>query len=125
MNAILPRKIPKAPKRASRWRSQAHTTFVRSFACAMCGSTTNIEAAHVRMGSGAGIGQKPDDWRTVPLCGGRDGCHALQHRGGEPSFWNEYEVVHEQSVDQLIAELIKASPKRHEIERVMKERADG
>ena len=120
---MLPRRIPKATKRASRWRSQAHTAFVRGFACAMCGSTTNIEAAHVRMGSGAGISQKPDDWRTAPLCAGLHsnadgmlGCHNRQHIVGEPIFWGEYEAAHGQSVEQLLDELIKASPKRREIE---------
>lgn len=126
---MLPRRIPKAPKRASRWRSQAHLSFIRSFACAFCGSTTNIEAAHVRMGSGAGIGQKPDDWRGVPLCAGPYadidgmlGCHNRQHVIGEPLFWQQYQERTGQGVEQLIAELIKASPKRCEIEESMRER---
>lgn len=120
---MLPRRIPKAPKRASRWRSQAHLGFVRGFACAVCGSTTNVEAAHVRIGSGAGIGQKPDDWRAVPLCAGPHsnnlgqlGCHNRQHIVGEPHFWADYQTIHGQTVEQLIAELIKASPRRREIE---------
>lgn len=122
MNAILPRRIPKPTKRATRWRSQAHSAFIRSFACCNCGSTVNIQAAHVRMGSGAGIGQKPDDFRMVPLCGGGlgcDGCHQLQHQVGEETFWNGRDV------EALIGAFIKASPKRAEIERVMKERENG
>ena len=122
---MLPRRIPKEPKRESRWRSPAHTSFVRGFACAMCGSTTNIEAAHVRMGSGAGMGQKPDDWRTVPLCAGPNanelqqlGCHDRQHIIGEPAFWHQYIKRHGQSVEQLIEELIAASPKRRDIEAI-------
>lgn len=127
----LPARLPKKQKRASRWRSQAHTKYVRGFACAMCGSFTNVEAAHVRLGTNTGIGQKPDDWRTVPLCAGPHsnidghlGCHNIQHLRGEASFWEAYEVSHDQTVERLIAELIKASPKRHEIERIMKERAN-
>jgi hypothetical protein len=119
---MLPRRIPKAPKRASRWRSQAHCNHVRGFACAMCGSTAGIEVAHVRIGSGAGIGQKPDDWNTVPLCGGAEGCHTQQHRMGEQTFWLHYRVIHGQTVDQLMSELIKASPRKHEIEQVQRER---
>jgi hypothetical protein len=118
----LPQRIPKPKKRASRWRSQAHCNFVRSHACSKCGSTVNIEVAHVRLGSGAGIGQKPDDWRTVSLCGRKAealGCHELQHMKGEATFWRGTDV------ERLIAEFIKASPKRHEIERIQKERADG
>jgi hypothetical protein len=86
----------------------------------------NIEAAHVRLGSGAGIGQKPDDWRAVSLCAGPHsnadgqlGCHNRQHIVGEETFWNGRDV------EALIAAFIKASPKRAEIERVMKGRENG
>lgn len=119
---MLPRRIPKEAKRASRWKSQAHCNHVRGFACSNCGSTAGIEVAHVRIGSGAGVGQKPDDWRTVSLCGGVKGCHALQHQIGEVSFWSAYNLRHGQTVEQLIAEFIKASPKRREIEETMRER---
>ncbi len=129
---MLPRRLPKPAKRASRWRSQAHTAFVRGFACAMCGSATNIAAAHYRLGSGAGGAQRPDDWLTTPLCDGpfsnvdgQLGCHNRQHIIGEETFWREYEQRHGQTVHQLLAELIKASPKRAEIERVQKERENG
>lgn len=119
---MLLRKIPKPAKRSSRWRSQAHLNHVRSHACVYCGTTAPIEAAHVRIGSGAGIGQKPDDWRCVPLC--RD-CHAQQHRFGEPNFWCDYEGLHGHTVEDVIAELIKTSPKRADIEREQKERNSG
>jgi hypothetical protein len=79
----------------------------------MCGDMTAIEAAHVRLGSGAGLGQKPDDFRTVSLC---KFCHKRQHFNGEETFWRGRDV------EALIAAFIKASPKRQEIERVMKER---
>jgi hypothetical protein len=116
---MLPPRIPKKPKRASRWRSQAHLNFVRGHACCRCGGTANIQAAHVRLGSGAGLGQKPDDWRAVSLCGSSgvfSGCHQLQHRIGEESFWMARDP------EALIAAFIKASPKRREIEEAMKER---
>jgi hypothetical protein len=74
-----------------------------------------IEVAHVRKGSGAGVGQKPDDWRTVSLCGG---CHARQHRVGEETFWASEGI----DAEALIAAFIKASPKRQEIEQVQRER---
>jgi len=115
----LPPRIPKKSKRASRWRSQAHAAFVRSFACSVCGATAPIEFAHVRIGSGAGMGQRPDDWSAVSLCGGPDGCHARQHREGERTFWRGRDV------EALIEAFIAASPKRTEIERVRRERANG
>ena len=79
-----------------------------------------VEVAHVRLGSGAGIGQKPDDWRTVSLC---VACHRLsgpsQHNVGERTFWKGVDL------EALIDAFIKASPKRQEIERVQRERSNG
>jgi hypothetical protein len=79
-----------------------------------------IEVAHVRLGSGAGFGQKPDDFLTVSLC--RE-CHRTgpksQHTIGEPAFWRG------KPLGALIEAFIKASPKRHEIERIRKERDHG
>lgn len=117
----LPRKIPKKAKRASRWVSLRHRTFVASYACCKCGSMKSVEAAHVRIGSGAGGGQKPDDWRTVSLC---FACHRgpradAQHAMGERSFWAGIDY------ERLIAEFIQASPLRREILTAQAERALG
>lgn len=109
----LPPRLSKKPKRSTRWRSQAHLNFVRGFACAIADCDGKpIEAAHVRMGSGAGIGQKPDDWRVVSLCREH---HAEQHRVGEQTFWAGFDV------EALIDAFCKASPKAREI----KEARDG
>lgn len=62
------------------------------------------------------MGQKPDDWNVVSLC--RD-HHAEQHRIGEETFWKRYSL---RGPGEFIAEFIKASPKRQEIERVQRER---
>jgi hypothetical protein len=110
---MLPRRIPKPPKRASRWRSQAHCNFVRGFACSSCDSLEAIEVAHVRLGSGAGMGQKPDDWRTVSLC---KPCHQMQHNVGEPTFWKGKDV------EALVDAFCKASPKAREIADAKRER---
>ena len=131
---MLPRKIPKAPKRSSRWRSQAHCNFVRGHACSVCDSTAGIEVAHVRLGSGAGMGQKPDDWRTVSLC---HECHRIQHEIGEWSFWatpgklsqvgNDF-CLSDGNIDRveaLIEAFCKASPKAAEIRAIRKEREGG
>jgi transcription elongation factor Elf1 len=110
---MLPRRKPKAPKHASRWISPAHRAFIRTFACAMCDSMENVQCAHLRMGSGAGMGQKPDDYLTTPLC---YTCHQCdQHMTSEPDFWQRYQANHGQSVHQLIDELCAASPKAREI----------
>lgn len=119
---MLPPKLPKKAKRDSRWRSPAHLAFIRSFACCACHSTVKIEAAHVRIGSGAGMGQKPDDWRAVPLCGGSEtggrGCHQAQHEMGERSFWKAVKL----DPEELIEAFIKASPKKLEIQLVRSNR---
>lgn len=115
---MLPARIPKKAKTSYRWRSPAHLKFVRSFACSTCGSFAPIEAAHVRNGSGAGMGQKPDDFRAVSLC---KWCHLNQHRMGEESFWRNAG----KDPEELISEFIKASPKKAEILAVQKERANG
>ena len=109
---MLPPRIPKKQKRASRWRSQAHLSFVRKHACSNCGSMSGIEAAHVRLGSHTGMGQKPDDFRAVSLC--RD-CHRAQHTG-EETFWKGRDV------EALIGAFIQASPRRREIEEAMRGR---
>lgn len=120
---MLPKRIPKEPKRDSRWKSQAHRDFVRSHACCNCGSTAGIDVAHVRIGSGAGLGQKPDDFRCVSLC---KECHRSdQHMRGERSFWNDYKARTGQDVEQLIEEFSRASPKSSEIARVKREREGG
>lgn len=116
---MLPRRIPKSPKRASRWRSQAHCNFVRSHHCCvpLCGGMP-IEVAHVRIGSGAGVGQKPDDWNTISLC---RACHAEQHRLGEQTFQKRYGI----DMAEMAAQFAKASPKAREIEQVQREREAG
>lgn len=115
----------KREKRETRWRSDAHRDWIRRFACANCGERANVEPAHVRFGSHTGMGQKPDDWRCVPLCGhqeGKAGCHARQHAIGEQTFWADYKAIHGQSVEQLIKELCEASPKAREIRDAQRER---
>lgn len=117
---MLPRRLPKREKRDTRWRSPAHLSFVRSFHCAIPGCQgMPIEAAHVRLGSGAGLGQKPDDFRAVGLCKHH---HTAQHAQGEMTFWTAYCAASGQTVDDLIDELCKASPKAAEIKRIRAER---
>ncbi len=75
---LPPRRIVKSGKADTGKRSPAHRAWVRGFACCACGSTANIECAHVRRAANAGTSMKPSDAYTVSLC--RD-CHAESHRG--------------------------------------------
>lgn len=106
---MLVRRIQKPKARTDRWKSQSHLAHVRKHACVACDAEAPIEAAHVRLGSDGGLGRKPSDWFAVPLC--RD-CHATQHRVGERTFW----LRREKDPEAIIAELIRTSPKRREIE---------
>ena len=125
---ILPPRIREQRRRERRWRSPAHTKWVSGFCCCVCGSSTNIVAAHVRRGSHTALGRKPDDWRTVPLCDGPNsdkrghlGCHNRQHMTGEETFWKGAG----RDPEELIQALINASPKRAEIQATIRERANG
>jgi hypothetical protein len=117
MNLI--RRISKLKARSDRWRSPAHLAFVRKHACVVCDSESGIEAAHVRIGSDAAMGRKPSDDFAVPLCGGPAGCHQRQHSLGERSFWDAVG----KDPHAIIAELIRSSPKRREIEQERASRA--
>ena len=109
---MLPPRLAKKPKRESRWRSQKHCNFVRSHACSVCGSDVAIEVAHIRIGSGAGMGQKPNDWQAVSLC--KD-CHTLQHTKGERTFWESFTAHSSVTYQDLIDAFCKASPCAAEI----------
>jgi hypothetical protein len=61
------------------------------------------------------MGQKPSDDRTVSLC--RD-CHSKQHSVGEETFWRGRDL------EALVEAFVRASPKRHEIMQMRKERGE-
>lgn len=69
------------------------------------------------MKSDAAMGRKSSDYFAVPLCGGLEGCHVKQHRIGEPTFWGGYQKRTGNTSDDVLAELIRTSPRRSEIER--------
>ena len=66
-------------------RNAEHLKFIRSQPCCVCNKPPQSEAAHVRAGNQGGMGLKPSDYRTVPLC---HDCHAKQHSVGEGKFWD-------------------------------------
>jgi len=81
----IPRRVARSkPKPEFRRRAQ-HLAFVRQISCVACGKAAPSEAAHVRLGTDAGVGIKPSDRYSVSLC---TSCHELQHRFGELRFWS-------------------------------------
>lgn len=83
-------------QREPRERDNRHLAYVRSLPCCVCGSTRNVEAAHIRMGCEAigkpptGMQEKPGDRWTTNLCHYHHQSGVLaQHRVGEKVFWFE------------------------------------
>ena len=80
------------PVKVARDRDDKHLAAVRKCPCLSCDQDPAGEAAHVRMSAPGktitGIGIKPDDKYSLPLC---HGCHVAnptaQHNVGEIPFW--------------------------------------
>lgn len=64
-----PRRAPRAARRGPA-RSSKYKAWIRTLACAACGTTKEIEAAHT--GSDGGTAQKASDYSCIPLCAD---CH--------------------------------------------------
>ena len=99
------RKQAKKPKRTARLRCPGHLAFVRKFCCLVgsVGCQGPVEAAHWRLGAHAGMGQKPDDDRAIPLC---QHHHRQAHSVGEETFAKGFGI----NPEKAIAELCKQSP---------------
>jgi hypothetical protein len=80
-------------------RSPKHLAFIRRLPCVAC-SATPCEAAHVRIGTDGGMGLKPSDKFTVPLCATH---HRLQHDQGERTFWRDLWIEPTDLAAQLFA----------------------
>lgn len=96
---------------AHRIRSPGHLKFVREHSCVVknCNGRP-IEAMHVRLGSHAGMGQKPSDDATVSGCSAH---HLELHRTGEATFQAKYEL----DLLALAAEFASKSPHRSKFRR--------
>ena len=68
--------------------SASHADFIRSLPCCACGAPPRSEQAHIRAGTDGGMGLRPSDRYSLPLCAG---CHrtgpGAQHVVGELAFW--------------------------------------
>lgn len=89
----LPRR-KKARGKGPQERNPSHLRWIRGFECLVCHKTgqrsiSSIEAAHVRTGTDGGMGVKPSDQWTVPLCAVH---HSHQHQIGEAAFERKYGV---------------------------------
>ena len=76
-------------QRQPREKDNKHLDYIRSLPCCVCGGI-DTEAAHIRTGElvydkpHTGMGEKPSDKWTVPLCNRH---HREQHSMNEMDFW--------------------------------------
>lgn len=97
--AQKPRKEQREPK--VRRVCLPHQRWIRTeWACTACGSFGDkfnpIEAAHLRLGTGGGMGLKPSDRWILPLC---HRCHnADQHQRGEVTFYRKLGIADPKAV---------------------------
>ena len=83
-----------AGQRQPRQKNPAYLAYIRTQPCCICGKAAPSHAAHVRSGypeagwRPTGMGEKPDDWRTLPLCA-YDHLYGpqSQHRANERKWW--------------------------------------
>ena len=87
--ARIPRAVARHKPKLDSHRQGQHLNFVRQLPCVAGGRAAPSEPAHVRTGTDGGVGIKPGDRYTVPLC---TACHAKQHRIGELSFWSALRI---------------------------------
>lgn len=99
-------------KEAPQIRCAGHLAWIRGHECAVCRSLPSgypIEAAHVRTGTDGGMGVKPSDCWTLPLCSHH---HRDQHLIGEAEFETIFGIDMKKIAEQLWAK----SPHRKKYE---------
>jgi hypothetical protein len=52
----------------SRWKSEAYLDEIRMMGCVNCGAGPPSDPHHVSIIGFGGMGTKPHDWMTIPLC---------------------------------------------------------
>ena len=88
-----------AGQRQPRIKDPAYLNFIRRQPCCVCGRAAPSQAAHIRAGypeagwRPTGMAEKPDDYRTLPLC---PDCHVdgpkAQHRSNESAWWRSHNI---------------------------------
>lgn len=99
---MLPERIKhKSRREQAGKRFPSHCKWVRGHRCSVpdCMGMP-IEAAHVRDGTGGGIGVKPHDKWVISLC--RD-HHSEQHRLGEASFERKHRIDMKAKAEEFAA----------------------
>ena len=103
---VFPRLKPKQPRERAKRTCAGHRAWVRRHDCSVRGcKRLSIECAHVRSGTGGGVGLKPSDRWAISLC---EFHHREQHRIGERAF----QAKHSLDLCALAQEFAQRSPYR-------------
>ena len=106
---MLPKRNTKTRRRHT---CQSHLKWVRGHRCCVPGCDKKpIEAAHVRSGTGGGMGMKPHDRWVISLCSTH---HHEQHSIGERPFEKRYGI----DMKALAIEFASRSPHRQKLDEV-------
>lgn len=93
------------PKPRKPYRNEDYLRFVRSRACCMCSQDRTDQLAVVPHHFGSrGVGQKCDDYLTVPVC---IGCHRMIHDGqlgGPKELREQFMAVAAETLAEYIEE---------------------
>lgn len=82
-------------------KDKKYLDWIRKQPCVVTGmdfTQTDIVAHHIRMGGNAGVGQKPSDYRTIPLTALE---HARLHQGVEREYYESRNL----EVDTILMDL--------------------
>ena len=100
----IPRELPKRPVRIDPNRNPQHLEWIRTLPCCVPGCRNRpSQAAHVRIGTGSGVGLKPPDRYTAPACYQH---HHEQHQLGHRAFDAKYAI----DMRAIAEQLAKLSP---------------
>lgn len=88
------------------FRNRKYLEFIRKQPCILTGrdfTETDVVAHHIRLGAGAGVGQKPSDYRTIPLTAEK---HVELHNTGEKMWFLCHNIDYETEMKRLMIKFI-------------------
>ena len=90
-------------------RDKKYLAWIRKQSCLVTGARPEhthemMHAHHVRMGGQAGIGQKPSDYRTVPLLASEHDC---LHNSGEKLYWQSEKTDPEEKIAGMMLRYLR------------------
>ena len=78
-------------------KDEKHLAHIRTLPCLICEMSSEVH--HVRTYWNAGMGMKPPDRMTLPLCRKH---HRQLHDGGERRFWDKHKYNEHEEILKII-----------------------